>query len=199
MSERRLIALIAAALLATAACSGATGLSTRIPSAPPGSAPSPASSSPAAGLKLQQPWATASVTNVATGEQFRIADLVASGKVVFIETMAIWCSNCRAQQQDAVLAFEQLDPARVEWVGIDVESFETAEALARYREQNGFPFTYVIADTGLARALVDDFGEVVLSPPSVNTIVIGTDGRVTQLSGHRSRDELVALAREHGA
>jgi thiol-disulfide isomerase/thioredoxin len=148
---------------------------------------------------IDRPWATATVTDVSTGEPFRIADLVASGKVVFLETMAIWCSNCLAQQVEATAAFEGLDPMRIEWVAIDVESSETPQALARYREQNGFPFTYAIADAELARALVAEFGEIVLSPPSVNIIVIGTDGRVTQLQGHKTADEIRELAAEHGA
>ena len=139
------------------------------------------------------------LTDVTTGQPFRIADLVASGKIVFLETMAIWCSNCRAQQIEATAAFEGLDPARVEWVAVDVESSETAEALARYREENGFPFTYVIADAEMARALVAEFGDTVLSPPSVNIVVVGTDGEVVHLRGHKNAGEIHRLATERGA
>jgi hypothetical protein len=171
----------------------ATSAAPTSPSAPP-----PSSSEPA-GVLIDSPWAIATLIDVTTGEPFRIADPVASGKVVFLETMAIWCSNCLAQQREATVAFDGLDPERVEWVAIDVESAETAEALARYREQNGFPFTYAIAGAEFARALVADFGEIVLSPPSVNIIVIGTDGRVTQLHGHKGAEELRRLAAEHGA
>jgi thiol-disulfide isomerase/thioredoxin len=167
------------------------------PQAPPSSPEAPSASTP--GALLDRPWATATLTKVTTGESFRIADTVASGKVVFLETMAIWCSNCRAQQIEATVAFGDGDVPRVEWVAVDVESSETADALARYREQNGFPFTYVIADADYARALVADFGEIVLSPPSVNIIVIGTDGRITHLRGHKSAGELRRLAAEHGA
>ena len=152
------------------------------------------------GVELRQSWATAALTNVHSGKPFRIADLIASGKVVFIETMAIWCVSCRAQQYEAVAAFERLDPSRVEWVAIDVELDESADALAAYSTSNGFPFTYVVANVTLARSLAAEFGDVVLSPPSGNVIVIGTDGRITQTRrGHKSADELVALARDHGA
>jgi len=139
------------------------------------------------------------LTDVSSGEQFRIADLAASGQVVFVETMAIWCSNCRAQQIAAVAALQELDPATVEWVAIDVETTETADALARYRDQNGFPFRYAIADAPLSRSLVEHFGDVVLSPPSVNVIILGTDGRITHLRGHHSAADLVALAIDHGS
>jgi hypothetical protein len=113
--------------------------------------------------------------------------------------MAIWCTNCRAQQEAAVEALAGLDPDRVEWVGVDVESSETPQALAQYSQQYGFPFRYVIADQALARALADRFGDVVLSPPSVNIIVVGTDGRVTHLTGHKRPEEIAAIAAEHGA
>ena len=151
------------------------------------------------GAAFDQPWATALLTDVTTGEQFSFAGLAASGKVVFIEPMAIWCANCRQQQREAVTAVAQIDAENVEWVGLDVETSESAEALAAYREQNGFPFRYAISDTSLSRALASEFGDIVLSPPSVNIIVLGTDGRVTHLLGHHSPEELVAIAVEHGA
>ncbi len=169
------------------------------PSQTPATSAAPPSGSGPAAVVVDRPWATATLTDVATDKPFRITDIVGSGKVVFLETMAIWCSNCRAQQIEATVAFKELDPERVEWVVIDVESSETAEALAAYREQNRFPFTYSIADVAFARALVADFGEIVLSPPSVNIIVIGTDGRITALRGHKNAEELRRLAAEHGA
>ena len=148
-------------------------------------------------MVLDQPWAVAQLTDVATGEVFRIADLVAAGKVVFVEPMAVWCTSCRAQQVAAVDAFEDLGPDVAEWVGVDVETSEAAQTLVRYRDQYGFPFRYVVSDQALSRSLVDEFGEVVLSPPSVNVIIVGTDGRVTHMLGHHSADELVALAQEY--
>lgn len=159
-------------------------------------APDQATSS--AGPVLVQSWAIATLTDVRTGDEVRIADLVASGRVVFLEPMAIWCTRCRAQQREAVAAFERLDRARVAWVGIDVETAEDADQLARYSDQNGFDFTYVIADRDMSRALAAEFGDIVLNPPATNVIVIGTDGRVTHSTGHRSADELVELATSNG-
>lgn len=217
-------ALALVALLTLAACSGSGGSPAPAPSqtattdpaatavpastapssdapgdSPTPSAPADAPSVPPAGATFDQPWAVAVLTDVSTGAQFRIADLAAAGKVVFVETMAIWCANCRAQQVAATEALAQLDPATVEWVAVDVETTETADALARYRDQHGFPFRYAIADTALSRSLAEQFGDVVLSPPTVNTIILGTDGRITHLRGHHSSADLVALAVEHGS
>jgi thiol-disulfide isomerase/thioredoxin len=163
-------------------------------------AASPASpASPASGVTLDQPWATATLTNVRTGDGFRIADLVASGSVVFVEPMAIWCANCRAQQQRAMEALGRLDRSKVVWIGVDVEASESAEQLVAYSEENGFDFSYVIADRDLSRALAADFGDTVLNPPSTSVIIIGSDGTVTSTTGGHTADQLVELAKRNGA
>jgi thiol-disulfide isomerase/thioredoxin len=160
----------------------------------------PADASPApAGAVFEQAWATATLTDVETGEQFRIADIAAEGKVVFVETMAMWCPKCLSQQREAAAAMATLDPARAELVVIDVEQSESPEGLARYRDLNGFDFHYAIADSDLARALAQDFGDTVLSPPSVNIIVLATDGTVSHYTGGHSADEIVSLAEDAGA
>lgn len=151
-------------------------------------------------MVLTQAWATAELTDVRNGTTFRIADLVASDKVVFIETMAIWCSNCRAQQRDAVKALAGLDPDRVVWIGIDVEASESASDLADYSRSLGFDWPYVIGDQAFLRALAAEFGDQVLSPPATPIAVIGTDGTVTLTEfGHKSVDRITELAATHGA
>jgi hypothetical protein len=212
---RSFATFVCAALLAVAACgSTGSGGATSLPSPePPSATPTarasggatpatsaePSAAGSQAGLTLDQPWATASLIDVRTGEGFRIADLAAEGRVVFVETMAIWCTKCYQEQVEARLALAHLDPDRSAWVALDVESTESAEALARYSETNGFDFLYAIADADLSRALATEFGDVVLNPPSVNVIVIGSDGRVTHSRGHKTADELVAVALENGA
>jgi thiol-disulfide isomerase/thioredoxin len=147
---------------------------------------------------LDQAWATAELTDAATGEPFRIADL--AGRVVILETMAIWCSNCFAQQGHVYDALTDLDPAKVAYVLIDIDPNETPAALAAYRERHGFTGTYAVADRELARALATDFGDQVLNPPSTPMVIIGADGRVTLTAfGSKSPGEIVALAEEHGA
>ncbi len=212
-ARSRTLRLTAVALLA-AACSvpGAAGPTGEPPGSPtpisvaptptaPGSdAPSEPASSPTEGVRLTQAWATAELTDVRNGDRFRIADLVADGRVVFIETMAIWCTNCRRQQGDVVVALSKLDPARVTWIGLDVDASESADALADYSRTLGFDWPFVVAGNDLARALASEFGDAVLSPPSTPIIVVGTNGAVTLTEfGHKSVDRIVQLAGEHGA
>ena len=147
---------------------------------------------------MTQPWATAQLTDVRTGQSLRIADLVADGKVVFVEPMAIWCSKCKDQQRAARDAFASLDPETTVWLGLDVELSESAANLAKYADLNDFPFSYAVSNVELSRALAAEFGDVVLSPPSVNVIVVGSDGSVEHMTGHHSPDELVAIAADAG-
>jgi thiol-disulfide isomerase/thioredoxin len=170
------------------------------PTAPPAPAESaaPTDPAPAATPVLDQPWATATLTDVSTGEPFRIADF--AGTTVIIEPMAIWCTNCRAQQRDVQAAFDELGPDAFRYVVLDVDPNETADALADYQARNEFRGTYAVVERDVARALAAEFGDQVLNPPSTPMIVIGTDGRVTFAEfGHKSVARVVELARDHGA
>jgi thiol-disulfide isomerase/thioredoxin len=213
------LVLAVAVAVAVAACGAGGGTGTLLPSAAapssgvtPGPTATPSTStasiepdsssepSAVAGVVLEQAWATATLTDVETGATFRIADLVASGRTVFVEPMAIWCTKCRAQQADAMTALASLDRSRVSWIAIDVESSETAPALAEYEDHFGFDFDYALADADLARALAADFGDRVLSPTSTPIVVIGPDGTVTLTEfGHKSVERILELAAAHGA
>jgi thiol-disulfide isomerase/thioredoxin len=117
-----------------------------------------------------------------------------------IETMAIWCSNCRAQQVAVQAALAQLPADRVVYVVLDVDPNEDAASLAGYREANGFEGLFAIAGPDVARALAADFGDQFLNPPSTSMLIVGTDRTLTRTDfGHKSADEIVALARAHGA
>ena len=201
------IAIVAA--IAAGACAAATPGTPTLPSAPantaepsatatpatPGAASptTPASPEPSAAAlpELTQPWATAMLTDVETGELFRIADF--AGKTVFVEAMAIWCTNCRRQQGEFTAALEQLDPEAVAYVVLTVEPSESAEALARYESDQGFSGRYAVAGREVSAALESEFGAIVLSPPNVPVVVIRPDGSVDFQTGSHSADDIVAL------
>lgn len=49
---------------------------------------------PAADAMMEAPaWYSASLTDASTGQAFTINDF--KGKVVLVETLAMWCSNCK--------------------------------------------------------------------------------------------------------
>ena len=166
-----------------------TGPGSPASSAAPSEAPTP---NPAAAALAGRSWATAELIDVATGEPFTIADY--AGKTIFVESMAIWCSNCRAQQGRFKEALAQLDPDSVAYVVLTVDPGETGEDLARYRESQGFTGTYAVAGTDVSRALADEFGPNAINPPSVPLVLVTPDGEVSFDTGGESVDEIVTLA-----
>ena len=212
--RHRLPAALAIVAALLAACGGSVGTPPAVPTDPPAALPSAAASEPGrtesadpsptssqpsgGGLVIDAAWAQTELTDVVTGETFRVADL--AGRVVIVETMAIWCTSCLAQQGEVYAALEELDPERVAYVLLDVDPNETGPALATYRARNGFTGTYAIAGPETARALAADFGDQVLNPPSTPMILIGTDGRITLTDfGRKPAAAVVQLARDHGA
>ena len=141
----------------------------------PGAAASPVAvaASPAAAL---EPWRTATLTDVRSGESFTLADL--AGKVVVVEPMAIWCTNCLRQQRASATALAALDGEDVVYISLDIDPSERPEDLAAYADKQGFDWRFVVAGRELSRQLARALGDQVLSPPSTPKIIITPDGRV---------------------
>lgn len=166
----RITTLLVAAAVLLASCGGA-------------SEPRPAASG-------SQDWINATLLDVRSGEQLQLNALV--GKVVVIETMAIWCLNCRAQQDQLAIALDELGAGDVIAISLDVDSRESAPDLAAYADERGYDWHFAIASPALSRALAGAFGDIVLSPPSTPKIVIAPDGSSSVTFGHELADELVA-------
>ena len=50
-------------------------------------------------------WFTSQLTDVNSGQPFSIADH--QGKVVLVETLAVWCSNCLKQQREVLALLDR--------------------------------------------------------------------------------------------
>jgi cytochrome oxidase Cu insertion factor (SCO1/SenC/PrrC family) len=215
--------------LATAACagSGGAGPANAVPSAataaPPAATPGPtpdaaptgAPATPATNPPATQPpgeipaataaaeppaitgWRGMALVNARTGETFTVGDL--AGRLVAIEPMAAWCSNCLRQQKEARKALERLDSDDVVYISLGVDPGEKAAELARYADDEGFGWTFAVATKDVLRELAKEFGDQVLSPPSTPFILVGADGTVIeQHFGARGADDLAAvLAANH--
>lgn len=139
-------------------------------------------------------WQTLAVTNAATGESLSLGDF--KGKTVFVEPMATWCSNCRAQQGNVREAKAQLGDDVV-FVGLSLETTLPAESLARYAQDNGFDWTYAVMSEELLAGLVDEFGRSITSAPSTPHFIIRPDGSFSELStGIHSVEEIIAQVQE---
>jgi thiol-disulfide isomerase/thioredoxin len=141
-------------------------------------------------------WRTATLRDVVSGEEFRIADL--RGKVVAIEAMAIWCTTCRVQQGEARAALEQVASPDVVYISLDVDPNERAEDLAEYARGEGFMWRFAVASPELSRSLAASFGDQILSPPATPLVVLGPDGELIETHiGIKGADDLAALFEEH--
>ena len=135
-------------------------------------------------------WFSAELTDVNSGETLTVAGL--SGKVVLVETMAIWCSNCLRQQQEVKALHEALgmEDGLVTLV-LDIDPNENAEHLRDYAAKHGFDWTYVVAPREVAREIGQLYGDQFLNPPSTPMLIVDRHGEVHLLPfGRKTAEDL---------
>jgi hypothetical protein len=133
---------------------------------------------PEAEAMLELPdWFGAQLTDVNSGEVLTVADL--RGKVVLVETMAIWCSNCLRQQREIKALHEALG-MRDDLVTLvlDIDPNEDADNLRAYADKHGFDWTYAVAPREVAREIGQLHGDQFLNPPSTPMLIIDQHGEV---------------------
>jgi hypothetical protein len=136
-------------------------------------------------------WFKAPLTNVHTGEIFTVADY--SGKVVLVETLAMWCSKC-FRQQGIVKELHDLIGVRDDFIsiGIDIDPNERADALKNYVDKNGFDWVYTVAPPEVAREIGQLYGTQFLNPPSTPMLIIDRHGEAHPLPfGIKSLQDLL--------
>lgn len=124
-------------------------------------------------------WAALSLVNARTGESFTIADY--AGQTIFVEPMATWCTNCRAQLNNVKEAKAQVT-GDVVFVALSVETALDPAVLAQYAEEHGFDWTFAVATPELLQQLAADFGQTIANPPATPHFVISPDGTVSDLT-----------------
>ncbi|GAB4463987.1 MAG: hypothetical protein Kow0070_25310 [Anaerolineales bacterium] len=136
-------------------------------------------------------WYSVLLTDVNTGEAFTINDL--KGKVILVETMAVWCSNCFRQQTQVKALHESLG-MRDDFVslGIDIDPNEDAAQLQAFTEKNGFDWLYAVAPAEVSAEFASLYGGQFLNPPSTPMLIIDRKGVAHPLPfGVKTADELL--------
>jgi len=120
-------------------------------------------------------WFGAALADARTGQTFSINDF--QGRVVLVETMAIWCSNCLKQQGQVKVLHEQLG-ARDDFisVGLDIDPNENLDVLKVYVEDKGFDWFYAVPSKDVSREIASLYGDQFLNPPSTPIVVIDRHG-----------------------
>jgi len=149
-------------------------------------------STPVASVMMESPkWFDVSMTNVQTDEAFTINGL--KGKVVLVETMAIWCTNCK-HQQGQVKALHALLGKRDDFVslGLDIDPNENSDALKVYVDNNNFDWYYAVPSKDVSREISALYGDQFLNPPSTPMLIVDRHGMAHPLPfGIKSADDLM--------
>ncbi len=125
-------------------------------------------------------WFDFELTDVQTGETFTMNDY--AGKVVLVETMAMWCPNCLFQANEVRKMHMLLDnPGDVISVSLDVDVNEDGASLKDYSEEYGFDWHFAVAPKELARALGNLYSAEYLNPPLSPMLIIDRNGDVHHL------------------
>lgn len=181
--NRLSIFFIASLAFVAAACGPLAQLWERNAAVMPDTSPSanqPADAASASVVYAGPDWARISLTDARSGESFTLADF--AGKVVFVEPMATWCSNCRSQQREVRTILDRFSADEVVFLSLSVEIGLGTRVLSDYAATNDFQWRFAVANQELLNALVAQFGRSVATPPATPHFFIAPDGTVSALS-----------------
>ena len=123
-------------------------------------------------------WIDMELVEVNTGETFKISDF--SEKPVLLESFAVWCPICTAQQRESEKLHEEVGDSIVS-ISIDTDPNEDAAKVISYIAREGFDWRFAVSPIDLTRALIDDFGVGVVNAPSAPVVLVCEDGSSRKL------------------
>lgn len=133
-------------------------------------------------------WTTAALTDVRTGEEFAIADF--GDRPVLVETFAVWCSTCLAQQKQIRALHERVGDDVVS-VSLNVDPNEDASRVRKHLDRHGFEWRYAISPPAVTESLVDAYGQSIAVPPQAPVVLVCAGGGTRRLpNGVKSADNL---------
>ncbi len=135
-------------------------------------------------------WMDIELTDVATGQKFKISDF--KGKPVLLESFAVWCPTCLAQQKEIKKVKESKGEAIIH-ISLDTDPNENEDKVREYIERNGLDWYFAISPVELTQALIDEFGLKVVAAPRAPVVLICEDQSTRFLrSGVKSAEELIS-------
>jgi thiol-disulfide isomerase/thioredoxin len=142
-------------------------------------------------------WYQVALTDAASGKTFSIHEL--KGKVILVETLAQWCSNCKKQQGEVKKLHEMLG-MKDDFVsiGLDIDPNENAADLKDYVMNNGFDWLYAVSPAEVSREIAKLYGDQFLNPPSTPILIIDRKGVAHPLPfGIKSADDLFKVVDQY--
>jgi cytochrome oxidase Cu insertion factor (SCO1/SenC/PrrC family) len=136
-------------------------------------------------------WFNTALTDANNGNTFTINDF--KGKVVLVETMAVWCSTCKMQQDQIKALHEKLGMSDdLVSVSLDIDANENIDTVKSYLGTTGFDWHYAVAPADVSREIASLYGDQFLNPPSAPMFIIDRNGTAHPLPfGVKSADDLM--------
>lgn len=122
-------------------------------------------------------WFGVALEDAQTGETFRMNDF--AGKVVLVQAIAEWCTNCAYQQnevRDMAKAFG--NPAGLVLVSLDTDLNEDRASLKKYADYFDFGWRFAVSPLEVSRALGNLYSAEYMNPPLDPMLIIDRNGHV---------------------
>jgi len=124
-------------------------------------------------------WRTTELIDVSSGESFRIEDFEGK-KPVLLESFAVWCPFCTAQQQEIKKLHDKIGEDFVS-ISLDTDPNEDADKVRGHLETYGFDWRYAISPIESTQSLIKDFGISIVNAPSAPVVLICENGEAHKL------------------
>ena len=125
--------------------------------------------------------------DIATGKTFKVSDF--GEKPVLLESFAVWCPTCTAQQKEIKKFHEEVGDGVIS-ISLDTDPNEDESRVLEHIEKNGFDWYYVISPTEFTKALIEEFGIGIVNAPSAPMVLICNNEARKLDSGVKSVSEL---------
>jgi thiol-disulfide isomerase/thioredoxin len=156
--------------------------------------PQAESTPPTSGQAGTPAWMEIELTDVATGETFKISDF--KGKPILLESFAVWCPTCLAQQKE-VKKVKQTEGENIIHISLDTDPNEDEGKVREHIEINEFDWYFAVSPVELTQALIDEFGLSFVSAPRAPVVLICEEQSTRFLrSGVKSAEELISEVEE---
>lgn len=174
VDRRRMLQLVGTGSMAAfAGCAGGDDTSESEPAGQTASESEPE----AVTVEDDATWRTATLTDVTTGDEFRITDF---DRPVIVHTFARGCAACHSQQRefDALYANGGTD---VEIVDLTIDPNDNPEDIQTYADEDGFDWRFGNSPEKVTGSLVEYFGQEVTVSAASPVIIVCPDGGTYRL------------------
>lgn len=141
-------------------------------------------------------WMDIELTDVATGQTFKISDF--KGKPILLESFAVWCPTCLAQQKE-IKKVKQIEGENIIHISLDTDPNEDEDKIREHIRRNELDWYFAVSPVELTQALIDEFGLSFVSAPRAPVVLIRADQSTRFLrSGVKSAEELISEIQKDG-